>query len=172
MEEYEGAYAWLILLLKTTETRLPYATAEPILASVRRRIFSTYPALKASFDDDQLDADEILILDEAIGYKAAASWLLTLPIGKDAIVLRQELLNGLLEQYQGFKPEDIAARFLNHADETLGELPDVATEEGSGRTDRVYGAVLNPTRTSNATRDTLFGRHFIGTEGNIGGDEF
>lgn len=172
MEEYEGAYAWFILLLKTTEARLPYATVEPILASARRRIFSTYPALKTSFDDDQLDADEILILDEAIGYKAASSWLLTLPIGKDAIVLRQELLNGLLEQYQGFKPEDIAARFLNHVDEVLGELPDVADEEGSGRTGRVYGAVINPTRATNLTRDTLFGRHFIGTEGNISGDEF
>jgi hypothetical protein len=166
--DFTESYNWSLSLLHQTEPVLPQVTFQRFLDSSLRTILADNLQLKALVAADTVSEEDLVILDEAVGYKAVALWLMSPPAPGMEVVLRQELANGLLEQYQGWKPEDIAKFLSAHADDILGDISVIDTAWAANTAGRKWVMKASPTRANNTTRDSLFGQLFSDSDG----DEF
>lgn len=163
---YEDYYLWCLSLLHKTEDDIEIETLEPFIKSALRYFQVQNAEFKAAFLADEIDEDDQEILDEAVGYKSVALWLMSVPADDagNQVILQEELANGLLEKYQGWSVERVAASLERHAQLQFDQISYLVTANETASAGRRYFRKASPTRANNLTSDTIFGKLLVGED--------
>lgn len=164
MPDISPAYQWTLSLLHASSTKLPQPTILPFLNSALRHFLALSPDVASAYSTDDLEETPLALLNEAVGYRAVAMWLLTPPAPGFETLIRQELSPGLVEQYQGWSSDRISQSMINHSEGIFSQIDLVAETSGALRDGRSWVTRARPTRSNNRTSATLIGRIFAPTD--------